>query len=187
MVSCWSKFDFDFQTLTWWERRAECVMHQEFAPHPPHPHLLALNSTTHSCTHFPCHGVNLFVRSRLLEICPSDLVNVRVAGLAVVPQGVRGSVCARVCTPSAIGGGIYVLVRVCVPLVSRTLFSEGWGMLRSRGTDTDTQGSVCILHLKANSISPVFHGLFASIFILTYLLANMAGDTSMVFSEGFRS
>lgn len=172
------------------EKSRMCDAPRVRSPTPPppfHPHLLAVNSTTHSYTHFPCHGVNLFVRSRLLEICPSDLVNVRVAGLAVVPQGVRGSVCARVCTPSAIGGGIYVLVRVCVPLVSGTLFSDGWGTLSSRGTDTDTQGSVCILHLKANSISPVFHGLFASIFIWTYSLANTAGDTSVVFSEDFRS
>ena len=64
------------------------------------PHLPAANSTTHSCTHFSCHGDNLFVRSRLLEICPSDLVNVRVAGRAVVPQGVQGFVwiceCVRI-------------------------------------------------------------------------------------------
>lgn len=47
------------------------------------------NHPAAQCTHYHCHGVNLFVRSRLLEICPSDLVNVQVAGLAVALQGVR--------------------------------------------------------------------------------------------------
>lgn len=89
----------------------------------PYPHLPAINSTTHSCTHFSCHGDNLFVRSRLLEICPSDSVNVRVAGRAVMPQGVQGSVSLCVCvymrvrTSSAIGGGISVPVSVCIPFL----------------------------------------------------------------------
>lgn len=84
---------------------------------PLRPCLLAATSTTHSCTHFPCHGVNLFVRSRLLEICPSDLVNVRVAGLAVALQGVRARVCVRVCVGRpivAMVGGISILVQVCL-------------------------------------------------------------------------
>lgn len=109
----------------------------EFAPYP---HLPAINSTTHSCTHFSCHGDNLFVRSRLLEICPSDSVNVRVAGRAVMPQGVQGSVSLCVCvymhvrTSSAIGGGISVPVSVYIPFFG-PLFCDRRGMLEYKGTD----------------------------------------------------
>ena len=90
----------------------------------PHPHLAAVNSTTHSCTHFSCHGDNLFVRSRLLEICPSDSLNVRVAGLAVVPQGVCVCVCVCLCVC------VCVCVRacVCVHVCARTQCHRWWDL-----------------------------------------------------------
>lgn len=89
-------------------------------------HLPTTNSFTHSCIPFSCRGDNLFVRSRLSEICQSHSVNVRMAGRAVVPQGVQGflSLCVyvSVCASSDIGGGICAPVRVCMSLVFITLF-----------------------------------------------------------------
>ncbi|MEQ2296731.1 hypothetical protein AMECASPLE_027555 [Ameca splendens] len=96
-------------------------------------HLPITSSSTHSCTPFSCHGDNLFVGSHLLEICPSHSVNVRMAGRAVVPQGVQGclSLCVCACVFSDIGGGICAPVRVCMSLVFSTLFYEVGGMLNT--------------------------------------------------------
>lgn len=124
-------------------------------PASPPPRLLGAPSTNRSCTRVPCHGVNLSVRSRLLEICPSDWVNVRVAGWARVPQGVCGCACARacvcvsVCAPSAIGGGIPfpVSVLLCVGAACHYSSALWWTRTFSSGV-ADTQGTVCDLLLK---------------------------------------